>query len=284
VTHFVNLRAGPWGAVCSPYVLSGDALATPMSLTSVNWEGVPFLVRGRNVLLVAHGFNVDFNSGVRSLQRLEAALGIDPVREAFFGVLWPGDWTIPAINYPAEDRIASHAGALLGDFCNRWLASAASISFASHSLGARVILEAIQASKRRIRMACITAGALNSAALCEEYEAAAANCDAIRTLSSMQDLVLKLAFPAGDIFADLLDPDHPPLEAAMGRAGPTGSYPSYVAPSEIPDSPPYDHEDYLPPGSANDPGPAAAGGPDWRNPAAFVAKAFRSRAPGWPAT
>jgi hypothetical protein len=282
VTHFINLRAGPYGAVCSPYVLTGDALVNPSTLVSVNWDGVPFLVKGKNVLLVAHGFNVDYEGGSRSLQRLEAALNIDPSREAFFGVLWPGDWAIPAINYPAEDRIASHAGALLGDFCNRWLASAASISFASHSLGARVILEAIQASNRRIKLACITAGAVNSAALSEEYEKAAANCDAIRTLSSLEDLVLGLAFPPGDAFADLLDPDHPPFEPAMGRGGPTGAYPSSVKPSEIPDSPPYDHGNYLPSGAAIDPGPAAAGAADWRNAAQFIASTFRGRTPAWP--
>jgi hypothetical protein len=283
MTHFVNLRAGPYGAVCSPYVLTGDALPDPQQLVSVPWEGVPYLAKGRNVLLVAHGFNVNFADGTRALQRLEDALDIDPDREAYFGVLWPGDWAVPAINYPAEDRIASHAGRLLADFCNRWLVSANSIAFASHSLGARVILEAIQGSKRRIRMACITAGAVNSAALEEEYATAAANCDAIRTLSSMKDLVLQLAFPPGDALADLLDPDHPPFEPAMGRAGPTGNYPSYVDPSEISDDPAYDHGNYLPPSTEDAPPPVPAGQPDWRNPARFIASAFRGRTPTWPA-
>ena len=282
MTHFVNLRAGPYGSVCSPYVLTGDALADPPALTSILTEGTPFLVKGKHVLLVSHGFNVDYPSGAKSLQRLETAMGIDPDTEAYFGVLWPGDWCIPAINYPAEDAIASHAGALLGEFCNRWLASAASVSFASHSLGARVILEAIQTCGRRVRMACITAGAVNSAALSEEYAKAAANCDEIRTLSSLKDLVLEFAFPAGDFFADLLDPDHPPFEPALGRGGPTGPCPPTIKPSEIPDTPPSDHGDYLPSGAQAPPAGPPPGGPDWCNPAAFIAAAFRRQHPTWP--
>ncbi len=282
MTHYVNLRAGPYGAVCSPYVLTGDALVDSPAMTSLLWQAVPLLVRGKDVLLAAHGFNVDYDSGLRSLQRLETALEIDPSREIYFGVLWPGDWCIPAINYPAEDTIASHAGAFLADFCNRWLASALSISFISHSLGARVILEAIKGSSRRIKRAIITAGAINSAALNEEYAAAATNCDDIRTLSSMQDLVLELAFPPGDLAADILDPDHPPFEPAMGRGGPATPIGPNVEPSEIPDAPPYDHGNYLPSGAWPDPPSPAPGTADWSNPAQFMASAFRGKDPSWP--
>jgi hypothetical protein len=282
VTHYLNLRAGPYGAVCSPYVLTGDALSDPPAITSLQWDAVPFLVRGKDVLLAAHGFNVDYDSGLRSLHRLEAALAIDPRSEAFFGVLWPGDWVIPAINYPAEDRIASHAGALLAAFCNQWLGSARSISMLSHSLGARVILEAIKGSSRRIRRACITAGAVNAAALQEEYSAAAANCDEIRTLSSRKDLVLEFAYPPGDLLADVLDPDHPPFEPALGRGGPVAPVGANIRSYEIEDAPPYDHGNYLPSGALLDPGPPPQGTPDWRNPALFMASAFRGRAAVWP--
>lgn len=283
MTYFVNMRAGPYGALCTPFVLTGDALPDPPQVTTVIWEAVPYLVKNRDVFLGTHGFNVPYADGLRCLQRLEAVLAPDPAAEAFMGVLWPGDWAIQAVNYPFEDSISSHAGALLGDFCNRWLKSARSISMVSHSLGARVILGAIKASNRRIRHACITAGAVNSAALREEYAAAAQNCDDIRTLSSMQDMVLRLAYPPGDFLADALDPDHPQFEPAMGRGGPTAPFGANIHPTEIPDAPPYDHGDYFPPGKLPEPlPPAPPGGPDWRNAARFMADALRGRQPSWP--
>lgn len=282
MTHYLNTRAGPWGAVCSPFVLVGDALRSPPAITSLQREAVPFLVRGKDVLLATHGFNVSYESGLRSLQRLESALAIDPLAEMFFGVLWPGDWVIPAINYPAEDGIASHAGAALAGFCNQWLGSARSISMLSHSLGARVILEAIKGSSRRIRRACITAGAVNSAALREEYAAAAAKCDEIRTLSSRKDLVLEFAYPPGDLLADLLDPDHPPCEPALGRGGPAPPFGAGVRSYEIADAPAYDHGNYFPPGDLVAPPPPNQGSANWMDPVNFMASAFRGRAPAWP--
>ncbi len=279
MTLFVNLRAGPYGAVCSPYLLQNTGTADAPNLVSVAWEALPILIKGKEVLLAAHGFNVSYESGVGSLTRLSEALVIEP-DELFLGVLWPGDWMIPAVNYPFEDSIASHAGALLGGFCNRWLAGAHSISFLSHSLGARVVLNAIMAMTRRVRSACITAGAVNAGCLIEEYEAAAANCDAIRTLSSRKDLVLEFAYPPGDFLADLLDPDHPLLEPALGRGGPATPYASMVSPYGIADALGYDHSDYFPPGSA-----VPAGAPPrakWQSAVSFMAAAFRGRSAPWP--
>ena len=279
MTYFVNLRAGAYGAVCDPYVLKGDGTADPPVVTSVYWDALPILAKGKDVLLAAHGFNVSYESGLASLTRLEAALQIRP-NELFLGVLWPGDWVVPAVNYPFEDNIASHAGTLLGGFCNRWLASATSLSFLSHSLGARVILEAIKASSRRVRRACITAGAVNAACLTEEYAAVVGNCDEIRTLSSRMDLVLELAYPPGDFLADILDPDHPPFEPALGRGGPISPYGPSIRAYEIADAPPYDHSNYFPPSG---PLPPPAGQPpEWEAAVAFMASAFRGQTPAWP--
>jgi len=276
VTYYVNLRAGPYGAVCDPYVLEGDGTAAAPAMTSVSWNAVPYLAKGKHVLLATHGFNVSYESGLASLGHLEAVLEMQP-NELFLGVLWPGDWVIPAVNYPFEDKIASHGGALLGGFCNRWLASAASLSFLSHSLGARVVLEAIKASTRPVRRACITAGAVNADCLDAEYQAAAKNCGEIRTLSSMEDLVLKLAYPPGDFVADMLDPDHKQFEPALGRGGPIDPWPTGVRPSEIADQASYDHGDYFPPSAS--PLPAGA---KWRAAVGFMAAAFRGQPASWP--
>ena len=278
MTLFVNLRAGPYGAVCTPYVLQGDALSEPPAVRSVLWNALPVLLRGKDVILAAHGFNVAYEPSLRSLARLETALAIQP-GEAFLGVLWPGDWIAPAINYPFEDGVASHAGDMLAGFMNRWLASARSLSVLSHSLGARVVLAAIKGSRRRIRRACITAGAVNAGCLAEEFAAAATNCDSISTLSSTADRVLEFAYPPGDLLADVLDPDHRPFEAAMGRAGPNLPYPAVVKAYEIAEREAYDHSDYFPPGS---PPGAPADGVKWEQSAAFMAGALRGRTPPWP--
>ena len=278
MTLYVNLRAGPYGGVCTPYVLEGDGLVAPAALTALGWGAVPYRVRGKRVLLAAHGFNVSYQAGVCSLGQLEQQLAMEP-DELFLGVLWPGDWAIPAINYPVEDGISSHAGRLLGGFCNQWLKSAQSISLLSHSLGARVVLEAIKASSRPIRQACITAGAVNAACLREEFAGAAANCDQILTLSSREDLVLEFAYPPGDLAADILDPDHPPFEPALGRGGPSYPWGSGVRPYEIADADGYDHGDYFPPGQVQ---PPQAQPPKWTRAARFMAAAFRGDSPPWP--
>jgi hypothetical protein len=279
MTYFVNLRGSDYGAVCSPYVLSGDSNLPSPLVKAVPWNAVPYIVKGKNVLLAAHGFNVSYEDGFHSLGHLEDALAMRP-DECFLGVLWPGDWAIPAINYPFEDRTASRAGTLLGDFCSRWLTSASTISFLSHSLGARVILEAIKASAIRPRRVCITAGAVNSACLSEEYAVAADTGAEIRTLASRQDLVLELAYPPGDLLGDLLDPDHPPFEPALGRGGPTRPYGSNIYPSETKPSPPYGHEDYFPP--AKTPLPPASQDDKWRKAVEYMACAFRGTPCDWP--
>jgi len=277
MNYFLNLRAGPYGAVCEPYVIAGDILSGAMK--SVPYESVPALVRGRNVLLATHGFNVGYLDGLRSLGRLAQSLA--PTENEFiFGVLWPGDWVIPAINYPFEERIAAHAGQLLGGFCNRWLAGAGNLSFVSHSLGARVVLEAVGALGRRARTLCITAGAIGADCLTANYRAAAANCDGVVTLSSLEDLVLSMAFPVGDLIADILDLDHKPFERALGRRGPEQPYGPAIVPSQIPDSADYGHGDYLP--SSDPAAPFPDANAKWSASTAFMGRAFRRQPQSWP--
>ncbi|HEY2658930.1 MAG TPA: alpha/beta hydrolase [Caulobacteraceae bacterium] len=278
MTLYVNLRAGPYGAVCEPYVLEGDALANdPPQVTSTPWSDLPGRVKGKDVLLAAHGFNVSYEDGVQSLGRLETALDMRST-EVFFGVLWPGDWMIPAINYPFEDKIAMHGGALLAGFCNRWLAKARSVSFLSHSLGARVILQAIEGLSRPARRVCITAGAVNADCLTAEFAASARDAGTIFTLSSREDMVLALAFPLADPIADVMDQDHRPFQRALGREGPLDPYGDNITPFEIPNAPPYGHGNYFPPGGPGDPSPDG----EWKQAVAFMARAFRGQPQTWP--
>jgi len=279
MTYFINLRGGDYGAVCSPYVLEGDPLSDPPAMASIPYESVPALVKGKDILLITHGFNVGYVDGLRSLGRMENLLAPTSA-ERVFGVLWPGDWIIPAINYPFEENIASHAGQLLGKFCNDWLSGSRSISFASHSLGARVVLQATAALSRSARNLCIMAGAVGADCLTAEYQTAAANCDKIVTLSSMEDMVLALAYPPGDLIADILDDDHKPFEQALGRDGPDQPLILPSAAEQIDDEKDYGHGDYLPPSDMNTavPDPNAK----WTPVADFVARVFRNEDLSWP--
>jgi hypothetical protein len=285
---FANLRGSSYGAVVDPYLIEGDPFAAnPPVMEALQWPAVGPRVTGKDIVLATYGFNVSYTSGLRSLARLEAHLHL-PANGLFLGVLWPGDWIIPAINYPFSINVARHAGRKLGArhagrklgaFCNRWLATANSLCFVSHSLGARVILEAVAVlDGRGPRVLCITAGAVNDDCLVAEYRSAAADADLVQTLSSHGDHVLRLAYPVGDAMGEILHDDHIPFRRALGIAGPSAPIPANVERAETL-GPVLDHGDYLPPDSLpRMPDPA---GP-WQDAAAFMSRALRGERPRWP--
>src|SRR5262249_1713151 len=102
----------------------------------------------------------------------------------FIGVLWPGDSVIPIVDYPFEGEVAIDCGKRLAEFCNLSCASAQSLSFASHSLGARLVLQAVTRLNRKVQSICLAAAAINRDCLVTEYAAAAQNCAHISLLAS----------------------------------------------------------------------------------------------------
>jgi esterase/lipase superfamily enzyme len=286
VTLFLNFRAqSVGGPVIDPYVLQGDPLAAPdptqAGLAAMGWPDVARLAQGKDVLFVAHGFNVNYVDGMLSAARLDQALGLGP-DALFLGVLWPGDFWLPVVNYPFEGDVAIDCGRRLAKFCADWFADAASLSFASHSLGARVVLEAVKALQAplKAKTVCVTAGAVNSDCLAAEYAAALANtAQNVTSLSSVGDHVLQLAFPLGDLVAVLLDDDHTPFTPALGYWGPKAPVPAGVRKTKIPPGLAYDHGNYMPPGAI-----AAGDQPDdrWRNVAQFIRNAFLGQPQAWP--
>ena len=277
---FISFRTAPVnGGNAAP----SEALELASPDAPLTFARVPFALlsqraAGRHVLFATHGFNVHLESGARSLARLEARIA-PTGQELFIGVLWPGDWWIPAVNYPFAGSPAMAAGRGLAAICDQWLTDAASLSFVSHSLGARVVLEAAQATKKTPRNMCLTAAAVNRDCLVKEYARAGANASAISNLASEEDRVLQLAFPVGDPFANLLHDDHAFFKAALGRRGPARPIPSNTSPSQIPSSLGYDHGNYLPPGDA---APAPDPNAKWRDAADFMARAFRLQTQTWP--
>ena len=273
-TIFLNFRVrGVGGPVISPYLLAGDGSQSPPAVSVVPWAQVPGLVGGRDILFVTHGFNVSYVDGAKALDRLARYFGFTGA-PLFIGMLWPGDAAIPIIDYPFEGAPAMDSGRRLADFVGRWCAAAHSVSFVSHSLGARMVLQAVASlSERvRVRLLCMMAGAINRDCLTTQYAVAARRCDRIALLASHSDHVLKYAYPPGDLIADAIYDDHA-LQEALGYAGPPAPAPgAVVSPWQIADGEGYDHGDYLP----------SDAGTKWTSPAGFIRSNFFGQPPVWP--
>jgi len=248
MTLYLNFRSqSVGGAIVAPYLLEGNGTTAPPALKTVAWADIAAKVAGKDVLLGVHGFNVNYRNGANSFGLLDGSLGLAG-SEIFIGVLWPGDFWIPAVNYPFEGSDAMECGRRLADFCTRWLSEAQSLSFFSHSLGARLALEAVTHLDRRARMLCLAAAAINRDCLTAEYRSAAANADLIFLLASHSDTVLQLAFPMGDPISNILHHDHAFFGAALGYEGPPSpADPPVAFPWQIQDGYGYKHGSYLPP-------------------------------------
>ena len=251
MTLYLNFRSqGTGGSIVDPYLLEGDGTVDPPALAAVQWNAIQGKVVGKDVLLAIHGFNVNYRRGAGSFGLLDGDLGLSNDSELFIGVLWPGDFWIPVVNYPFEGSDAMDCGRRLAAFCNRWLAGAQSISFVSHSLGARLVLEAVANLNRRARMVCLMAGAINNDCLTAEYRNAAANSDTIFVLASRHDVVVRVAFQIGDPISNILDHDHGFFRKALGYEGPPSpAGPPVAFPWQVQDDYRYNHGDYLPPAS-----------------------------------
>jgi pimeloyl-ACP methyl ester carboxylesterase len=211
-------------------------------------------IQGRHVLIVSHGFNVNRADGIACLSNWESLLQL-PQHSAFIGLLWPGDsvW-VHGLDYPEEPKIADEAGALLAEFLNAHFQQAASLSFASHSLGARVVLETISQLSQPVRRLTMMAPAIDDNCLNTEFQSAAANIGTISVLASVKDEVLSAAFPLGNFFAGIIAVGHPWWRAALGHCGPVQPWPAnFQPPFEIPDNWTFEHGNYL---QIDDPDPA----------------------------
>ena len=292
MTLYLNFRSRTIaGSVVDARVMDGDGTAMPPALRLIPEVEVPGRFAGRSILFAVHGFNVPQQPGACALGNLEAYLtqsGVLRPSNLFVGVLWPGDYWIPAINYPFEGNDAIACGQRLAAFCNRWLDAAPAISFISHSLGARLVLEAVANMRQRAHLVCLAAAAINRDCLGAQYAVAAENADSIAVLASRQDLVLRLAYPVGDMISDILNPDHAMFRGALGRNGPALPAPPHARlPWQIPDqdSPAhrgnFGHGDYLPPGSQALPNGGGAVG-KWTASANFMGRAYRGQLHDWP--
>lgn len=282
MTLFLDLRASDAGG------LPSDEVTPREDFTPISVADIAARVTGRDVVIATHGFNVNRTNGINELSHWEKLLSLKST-DLFVGLLWPGDsrWA-PIVDYPTEGPVAIKSGALLAPFLNQNFTGANSLSFVSHSLGARTVLETIRRLDRKVRFVTLMAGAIEDDSLVDEYQDSAQNIEQISILASRGDEVLKLAFPVGNLVESIIAPTHPFFHAAMGRAGPRTPYPAALNKNwQIPDDWHYGHRDYLPtspavprpeaavlPPNAGTPIPTDAEKPAWS--ASFVSNRFES--------
>ena len=242
---FLDLRLNAVGGGLASTV-AVNQLTPAGDYQSLDLPSLLSAINGRHVLLCTHGFNVDRQDGIDSLANWASLLQM-PQPFVAIGILWPGDsvWA-HGLDYPAEPRIADDAGQLLAPFIDRHFASAASIAFASHSLGARVVLETASLMTTPIARTILMAGAIDDNCLNTEFQPYLANFGNISVLASKKDEVLAAIFPLGNFLAGILTQGHPWWHAALGHCGPSNPRPaSFQAPFQIPDTWNFGHGDYL---------------------------------------
>ncbi|MGH9590614.1 MAG: alpha/beta hydrolase [Terracidiphilus sp.] len=245
MTMFLDVRLQPVGGELAAQVATcqGTGIA---DYTGMLMGDLLAGIRGRHVLIATHGFNVNRADGIASLSNWNSILQLPPA-SAFLGLLWPGDsiWA-HGLDYPDEAKVADNAGALLAAFIDKNFQNVASVSFASHSLGARVVLSTIAHMKGQVRRLTLMAGAIDDNCLTAEFAAAAAKVGSISVLASKKDTVLSRLFPIGNFFAGIIDAGHPWWRAAIGHTGPAQTWPgNFQPPYEIPDGWDFNHGNYL---------------------------------------
>ena len=149
VTYFLNFRTkNVGGAVTDPVLYEGDGTDPASGWSLIPAARIPSLFAGKNILFATHGFNVSQQQGANSLGLLDNYLKLTS-SNLFVGMLWPGDSIIPIVDYPFEGSVAMDCGTRLAKFCKDYCDSAQALSFVSHSLGARFVLQAVANSGAR---------------------------------------------------------------------------------------------------------------------------------------
>lgn len=246
----------------------------PVQLTGASWtpwSQVAEVFRGKRVCFVIHGFNFNVDHGVKAGGPMSQEYeGLGPLGLAMSGadlvvtVLWPGDGLIGWSWFTALQHSRT-VGARFADFLTSPAFTGSEVSFISHSLGARVVLETVaqtckRTSKIRFDTAVLTAAAVDDTALDDaELAAGSAALRRIVILSSLEDGVLKVFFTAGAAVECALWRDYDTDTRALGRYGPAfkpdSSNPAKTEWYEILSSEGQDHGDYLPRGWTPPPPP-----------------------------
>jgi hypothetical protein len=207
-----------------------------------------------SIAFLVHGFNVNRSDGKDSLLRFAANL---PARSetAYVAVLWPGDHWSRAASYSFEGTDADDSARALTRYIGDVIRRGTNLSFVSHSLGGRVVMETVKRLNQahyNIRQVCLLAPAIDDFSLAHEatYLKAVPKAQRVAVLASRGDRVLKYAYPAGDLLQAFAYFWRDTFGLALGYRGPKErdghAVPAQVYHLQIPDNRSSDHGHYLP--------------------------------------
>lgn len=274
MTLFINMRqASVSGGVSSHAYVIRARSATEIEGDAVPWAKVRQEVEGKRLLIYCHGFNVSMASAIDGAVIMEEHLNPRP-DELFLAVLWPGDWFVKLVNYSFEYKDAVRAGRLLARFIDEHCGRASSVSMGSHSLGGRVVLEALATTASRIAQMCVAAAAVDADCLSKTFAASLSKVQRLTVLSSEKDNALRWAYPLGDFFSDVFGDDDSAFRGALGLGGPRPKAGPPVHADAIPPTDDYDHTHYFP-GKRPPAGQAAK----WARSTEYWGRAMRGHTP-----
>jgi len=180
---------------------------------------------GAQILFLLHGYNVHLAAAKQMFTRLIPLLPQAGEECMLVAVTWPGDSKLGFVSFPAEGLDADDTGRHFLNFIRDFVAPGAGLNFASHSLGARVVLETAQNVRywlnRDARQICMAAPAVDRDCLTnpDKYAPTVRRAGRVALLSSKKDQVLKWAYPLGD-FGEWLMFGGDEAAKALGRKGP----------------------------------------------------------------
>jgi hypothetical protein len=214
-------------------------------LTLATWDETKAQLQNKHVCFLVHGFNVDRDGGYTGLGALAQEMTGDGILpglvapgvaadlktagvDVIVPVLWSGDWYLP-INYPFLLPDIRATADHFADFIWSSATQMAEVSFVTHSMGARVVMETVQravanAGSKTIPAfdtALFTAGAIPDDCLdLPDFAAAVGAFRQIGVVSSMSDTVLSGDFPSGNAVEQALWANDHGSDRALGRYGP----------------------------------------------------------------
>lgn len=173
-------------------------------------DEIKSLLNNKNILLLVHGYNNDFDDVIRSYNIIKKNIEKNNINYDFIvGYTWPGGDQRYEY-YPAKRRSSIAAGRLI-DLRNK--ISPKSIDVMSHSMGCRVVLRALsemESNQPIIRYHLAVASAVDdeSVEYGERFYDATQKTEATWVFHSKYDNVLKIWYQIGE------------LDTALGLYGP----------------------------------------------------------------
>lgn len=182
-----------------------------------------FLARTANkkCLVLVHGYRNEAAAAVKAYWTLaDRAKAAGIVFDEVVGYLWPGGWSV--FSFHAAVIRANWSGKRFERNLLALAKAGATVDVQTHSLGARVAMEALDRGQARARNVHLTAPAIDNESIeqTEIYEDGVRACSSLYIFHSKNDKVLKRAYRIGDF---------PEFDRALGYKGP--QHPKKILPN-----------------------------------------------------